>query len=42
MSILTEWICIEGSPWFSGRNQGRFATLLSDCDRNGPWQGPLL
>ena len=22
MSILTEWICIEGSPWFSGRNQG--------------------
>ena len=22
MSILTEWICIEGSPWFSGRNPG--------------------
>ena len=30
--MLTEWICIEGSPWFSGRNRGWFATLMSDCE----------
>ena len=39
---LVGWICIEGSPWFSGRNQDWSATLLSDCDRNWPRQGPLL
>jgi hypothetical protein len=33
MSIPVGWICIEGSPWFSGRNQGWSATLLNDCDR---------
>src|SRR5258705_13065989 len=28
MSILVGWICIEGSPWFSGRNQADFAERL--------------
>src|ERR1700730_11809405 len=41
MSILVGWICIEGSPWFSERNQGWSVTLLSDCDRNSPRQDPL-
>src|ERR1700738_4539536 len=41
MSILVGWICIKGSPWFSGRNQGWSATLLSDCDRNWPRQKPF-
>jgi hypothetical protein len=28
MSILTELICIAGSPWFSGMNRGGFAMGL--------------